>query len=130
MAKRMAAPGAVVHWPLQEGNCVGCHDAHASSEPRLLARAGAALCGECHDLEDRSFAASHARPLKKKTRCWSCHDPHVATNGRLFVQSGVGLCDGCHDRSREGWQRIHLANGAIDSPCGECHKDQHAKPQG
>ena len=95
-----------VHGPIQDGDCMACHKAHASSQIALLAAQypatfyspftpdAYALCFQCHDqslatgLETkdatsfrngtRNLHALHVNDPVKGRTCRACHAPHGA----------------------------------------------------
>ena len=41
--------GKVKHQPVEDGDCMSCHNPHQSPNPKLLLKTGPALCLTCHD---------------------------------------------------------------------------------
>ncbi len=102
------AKGASVHGPVEEGNCVACHQIHGGDFERLLRREysiGAyttfdegsySLCFGCHDRSlaafekaavvtqfrngDRNLHFVHVAKNEKGRTCHVCHDPHAGLN--------------------------------------------------
>ena len=60
-----------------------------------------ALCGDCHDLNDSSFAKAHINIKAAVMDCKSCHDPHASKDPKLFKENvhppfAARSCDDCH----------------------------------
>jgi len=110
-----AFPGKMTrHAPVSEGQCLTCHDPHASARPKLLRLALNDLCFECHDrgafkvhaVVGVDIGGSHplsgpTDPARKGERftCVSCHDPHATDSPSLWrfgVQEPFELCGKCH----------------------------------
>lgn len=86
---------AFVHEPVAEGDCVSCHNPHASRSRKLLT--GEKICLECHDDKDpegKEGLTVH-NPVNA-LKCVSCHDPHASSNAYQLVKKGNALCYGCH----------------------------------
>jgi predicted CXXCH cytochrome family protein len=62
------------HDPAAEGECLECHNPHASDVPFQLRAAGQALCYSCHDEEDITEQEAHQDMGEED--CTTCHDPH------------------------------------------------------
>lgn len=102
------------HAPVAEGQCLTCHDPHASAEPRLLRRALNEQCFECHDREafrvhaivGVDLGGSHptsggADPARNGERftCASCHEAHASDSPFLWrfgARETFDLCGNCH----------------------------------
>jgi predicted CXXCH cytochrome family protein len=88
------------HDPAAE-DCLNCHQPHLSSEPALINQPLQALCGECHDLEEDSFAESHIYIEAAAMNCTTCHAPH-ASKDRKFFKTNMHSpfvkrnCEECH----------------------------------
>ena len=106
-----------VHPPVAGGDCLACHNPHASDAPRLLSQPVPAICQNCHPdknngkhiLAGYGFGDNHPiqgrlDPTRKgrELGCVSCHDPHSSSGRTLFVNdeaSGSGnLCLLCHTK--------------------------------
>lgn len=117
--ERKSFEGKVTHAPVASGQCLTCHDPHASEQAGLLRKAGAALCLDCHSevtkkphvlagfsgrghpLGNQPKATVAQDPLRpgRPFYCASCHDPHRADYPRLArfdSKSTIGICRNCH----------------------------------
>ncbi|MDF1575193.1 MAG: cytochrome c3 family protein [Bacteroidales bacterium] len=114
-------PVSFAHKPVEDGNCLGCHDAHGSSESSLLLAGDPDLCLSFHNREYRSDSTETAnigRLVKGKMTahsaipgggCMSCHQAHGSGFRSLLVDlypeedylpaltENFGLCFLCHD---------------------------------
>lgn len=108
--------GSSVHAPVEEGECLACHDPHGSGRPALARREVNAMCFECH--EAKSFAVhavvgvdlgsghplSGPRDPARKSgafSCASCHDPHATNTPHLWkfgATTTFDLCGHCHQK--------------------------------
>ncbi|MEZ5063781.1 MAG: cytochrome c3 family protein [bacterium] len=78
--------GEVVHAPLEDGECLECHDPHQSRFPSLLKRGDPFenVCFECHDGDDVLESEPHATLTEDRRRCVLCHDPHASSRTALL----------------------------------------------
>ncbi len=53
------AGGKVVHLPVKKGECLSCHDPHASDAKALARAPGNALCAGCHKAQAEAVAVPH-----------------------------------------------------------------------
>ncbi|MEK7798512.1 MAG: cytochrome c3 family protein, partial [Acidobacteriota bacterium] len=86
------------------GNCLGCHDPHASGKSVfLLKKAVPALCNDCHRADQPAFGKQHMNYPVSKARCTSCHDPHGSNNAGIL------------------WATIHPP--VVNKMCNQCHPE-------
>lgn len=111
--------GPVTHGPVAAGNCLACHNPHASDHQGLLRKEPATLCLDCHpDVKKRPHVivgfSSNGHPLGdekrskevfdplrpgKKFYCAACHEPHRSERPRLArFDKGMKSCQGCHKK--------------------------------
>lgn len=80
-------PLAHQHAPALLGDCVRCHDPHASRYDHLVKKARTAeLCAVCHTPDTMPTGAAHAGSGDRD--CASCHDPH-GSDTRHLLRSGI-----------------------------------------
>lgn len=109
------------HTPFANGNCVDCHDPHASDINGMLAMTVEDLCITCHPIgEELSRMQVHA-PVEG-FHCTNCHNPHGSAYRGILVDSQRDLCFTCHPSvarlSGMGVQHGPFANDA----CTDCHE--------
>ena len=105
-----------VHAPVASGDCIACHNPHASSNAKLLKISGAPLCLTCH--EDK-FRHKFGHGPVEAGNCLVCHDPHQSDNRKLLKLGGAELCFSCHDRKGMTGKSVHAPVAKGD--CVACH---------
>ncbi|PKN12843.1 MAG: cytochrome C [Deltaproteobacteria bacterium HGW-Deltaproteobacteria-4] len=115
---------AYQHQPAVDGECLSCHARIAAEHPGTgsksfkLVEKGAALCYQCHDVQNKKKVV-HA-PVAEGD-CTTCHNPHGAAN-RFLLDVGEdqsGLCFDCHDN--ESFNRQSTHGPAAVGACTACH---------
>ncbi|HER62618.1 MAG TPA: hypothetical protein ENO11_01395 [Desulfobacteraceae bacterium] len=80
----------VLHSPVAQGNCTGCHRVHNSAHKALLGRDPAQLCTTCHEPDKAVLpSACFTTPPgydKKEVHCLVCHNPHMGINKSLLTR--------------------------------------------
>ena len=146
------ARATVVHKPVAEGKCAGCHAPHASNYNKLL-KGGpkdVALCYSCHTkMEQQTKSALYKHGPVQQEMCSTCHEPHagyVAKNLRYnfdkkfynpFDLEVYSLCFKCHKETvvldkrttyltnfRNGDRNLHFlhVNRQKGRTCLACHE--------
>jgi predicted CXXCH cytochrome family protein len=114
-----------VHPGEPKGDCLACHDAHASDRPRLVRRAEETLCKDCHAsmIEARRAAGEEPHQPFVGGSCSACHTPHAG--GKSGLKPG-DLCTSCHVGTRPTWAKVKSSHRAfVSGGCTDCH-DAHA----
>jgi predicted CXXCH cytochrome family protein len=95
-----------LHGPLREKNCIACHQAHGSNNPKIL---------------DKAFPATFYEPYKAEAYdlCFACHDKKIVLNEK---STDTGF--------RNGDINLHFlhVNREKGRTCRACH-DEHASNQ-
>ena len=116
------------HKPFTEGECMACHDPHATDIEKVLTSGKTSLCTRCHqksvDMLKKKFV--HA-PVGKK--CYSCHDPHASKNRKILKDSIPDLCWKCHKLDSK-IKQIHAANFSAEVNCLSCHNPHSSDLKG
>ena len=146
------ASATVVHKPVAEGRCAGCHAPHASNYSKLL-KGGpkdVALCFSCHTkMEQQTKGAVYKHGPVQQEMCSTCHEPHagyVAKNLKYnfdkkfynpFDLEVYSLCFKCHKETvvldkrttyltnfRNGDRNLHFlhVNQQKGRTCLACHE--------
>ncbi len=113
-ASAVIAPDRLTHFPAKEGLCMSCHVSHTKGGKSHLAREGAALCGECHEIPAKGAKVVHL-PVAAGD-CVGCHNPHGSKVAANLTQPVPKLCASCHDDA--GHVKDMIADNAM---CTECH---------
>ncbi|NOX37613.1 MAG: hypothetical protein GXO78_08760 [Calditrichaeota bacterium] len=111
---------SVVHSPVEDGDCLTCHDPHGSPNKFFLAYASIdSLCQDCHDLDFQELPVLHG-PVKAG-ECTSCHNPHESDTQALLQEPKPGLCFSCHSEVEEqaGMATLHPP---FEEDCQDCHE--------
>ena len=107
-----------VHQPVDDGDCLACHNPHATNTKGLVKKTAPTLCWDCHDnfLEKAKFKHDVVED------CTSCHNPHQAKEASLLLKNVAKLCGDCHDD--KDLQAVKGHAGAAGKSCTVCH-DPH-----
>jgi len=142
----------VVHKPVAEGRCAGCHAPHASNYSKLL-KGGpkdVALCFSCHTkMEKQAQTAVYKHGPVQQEMCSTCHEPHAGYVGKNlkynfdkkfynpFDLEVYSLCFKCHKETvvldkrttyltnfRNGDRNLHFlhVNREKGRTCLACHE--------
>lgn len=118
--------GAIMHDPVESGDCIACHNPHSSSNEYLLkAEVDARLCEGCHDLDYWQNKKSHGPVAAGK--CLVCHQPHYSKNNMLLIKSSQNLCFSCHEELKEFSHKKNI-HKPFKLNCLSCH-DSHGGTQ-
>jgi predicted CXXCH cytochrome family protein len=106
-----------VHQPVKDGDCLTCHDPHASDQPKLLTQPKKELCLTCH-ADHAEFKHLHG-PVSAG-ECTSCHNPHQSELKHLLVKEDSALCITCHT-DMQGVMTQKGVHPALEGGCTSCH---------
>jgi DmsE family decaheme c-type cytochrome len=112
--------------PLKDGamDCASCHDAHGTSNEKLLRQASVNdLCYSCHQNMRGPFLWEHS-PVREG--CLTCHKAHGSNNPKLLQARITQLCQSCHQQGRH--QTIPGVPASIwvdNKACLNCHQQIH-----
>ena len=115
-----AAAGAHRHPAYERGDCLACHDPHASDRPHLV-RDGTpeASCFVCHTRSRDESKLAHVHGPFKSGDCSSCHVAHEGTISGLLKANGDALCAGCHAAGEMQAKHANVGRGGLE--CLDCH---------
>ncbi len=71
-----------VHYPVEAGECTGCHSPHYSNYPKLLIAEGKEVCLPCHD--DPDVLENEIHISLEETPCYECHNPHGGDDSTML----------------------------------------------
>jgi len=80
------------HTPVQNGNCLGCHDAHAGDDKNLLLLPAKELCWSCHLSLQKQLADATLHPPVRDGQCMECHDPHASDYKNMLLGDNGQVC--------------------------------------
>lgn len=133
------------HQPVEDGQCLSCHEVHGSSNFVILKLPGEELCLSCHPIAQGQALIHSAIP---NGGCSLCHQPHGAEYRSLLVETypedeyvpalteNFELCFMCHDvdlmnaeqtdwatNFRDGDRNLHQLHihGEKGRNCKLCH---------
>jgi predicted CXXCH cytochrome family protein len=105
--------------PVNEGNCVACHNPHQSSQKfQLVGNSLEDLCFSCHDKQMKNKTTLHG-PVKQG-ECIACHLPHSAPYKGLLTEKKEQFCLTCHKKRLEEFTRKH-SHKPTKEDCNSCH---------
>lgn len=116
------------HGPVGVGDCIACHNAHATDTKKLLIAdtANGEVCFQCHADRRDSFNLKQVHaPVKEN--CGKCHDPHSSDHKMQLHKSQNVLCRECHEKtSPQLFKEIKEAktkHAPVDEGrCADCHR--------
>ena len=127
-----------VHTAVRQGSCLSCHEAHASSYPKLIKLPREKLCLECHEVEPLLPKPVRHAPVAEGL-CLDCHDAHGSDAPNLITGSGTATCQKCHDAKAPTGKGTPTAGYRVDlskpvvhkvitqkNDCGVCHEIGHS----
>lgn len=112
----------VVHVPVKDGECTGCHQPHGASGRNLLNLSDdqTDLCMGCHDRTMMTQKFMHG-PVAVGS-CTECHDPHEASEKMLLKGTVRSLCLKCHADFQKSLKEAPVSHPPVkDGPCTSCH---------
>ena len=111
-----------VHSPVEENNCIGCHNPHAAKHPFMLSEGIPDLCYSCHLDEQENFDQfPYIHTAVKQGDCTGCHDPHSSDSKHLQKGEGAQLCYPCHKEEAEEFGKGDIHLPIEEGECSICH---------
>jgi predicted CXXCH cytochrome family protein len=111
--------GKTNHGPVEEGECIVCHDPHQSESKFLITeKTLPELCFTCH--EDNITTQQFVHGPVAGGDCVVCHNPHASQNEFLLVVNRVDLCFSCHEDKKAGFEKKYVHKPVKES-CENCH---------
>ncbi|HIJ78264.1 MAG: hypothetical protein OEY01_03030 [Desulfobulbaceae bacterium] len=116
------------HGPVGAGDCIACHQPHASKNASLLIAPSAKgeVCFQCHKDRQDEFTMKHVhKPVGQD--CNLCHDPHSSDTRFQLHKKADALCAGCHKKlSPKVFDDIETAvykhEPVAQGKCTSCHR--------
>ncbi|MEK7330408.1 MAG: cytochrome c3 family protein, partial [Candidatus Eisenbacteria bacterium] len=111
---------AHAHEAFAKGQCLGCHDPHASDQARLVRDGGpAATCFDCHATAKAEAQAAVVHAPFKQGDCAGCHAAHGGAVAGLLKAEPAALCATCHAPAAMTAKHASVVRG--DLACLDCH---------
>ncbi len=134
-SKRRWMTERYIHGPVATGNCVACHDPHASNHKFFLwAQARMKLCIFCHVEKGKEFASPGYKfhGIIVGLGCNSCHSPHASEYPYQLYAKIIPLCVSCHTEYKKVKVGHPIPGHPISGPrdplrpnkkftCASCH---------
>ena len=123
----------VVHPPVRNGLCLGCHDPASDTEHVFAWKAeGKSMCRQCHAARDMQKVLHN--PVTEGL-CLYCHDPHASDNHVRLRLTVFDTCTQCHPSKRIQNATSATRHGALDPArnplvcvaCHDPHQSDHEK---
>ena len=119
----------VLHQPMVDGDCGGCHGFHSSENPDILIAPKREVCLSCHT--DKKFSGEKwFKHGCLKRGCDSCHDSHSSDFKFQLVTPPGKLCLKCHEDLIKKSDHCRFKHPILDQKnfCLNCH-DAHGSKQ-
>jgi len=114
------------HAPIQDGECMACHNPHGSNNKFQLAEKGAKVCFNCHD--DGIIGGNFVHGPAAVGGCIACHEPHTSDNEKNLRAKGSELCYMCHIEKAEAINKAAFVHSPVAKSCTGCH-NPHSGPK-
>ncbi|RMF61703.1 MAG: hypothetical protein D6748_01035 [Calditrichaeota bacterium] len=109
-----------VHDPVDEGDCLECHNPHGSPNKFMLEEwPPVNLCETCHDSEIWETKIQHG--ALKDGECNLCHNPHQSNVSKLLKKPTPELCFNCHEEQKEQ-NELSTVHSPFEDGCLDCHQ--------
>ena len=123
------------HGPVGAGDCIACHNTHASDNEKLLIapKKDGQLCFQCHSDRKDSFNLKEVHaPVRED--CSKCHDPHSSEHKMQLYKEENELCRDCHAKQNPQMFEEMLSAPFQHQPvsegrCVACHRPHSSNYQ-
>ena len=116
--------GKHVHAPVKEGECVACHNPHASDAPKLLTSAIPELCVTCHaDKAVDGKAVTQHEPFAAGD-CTTCHVPHAGDGPGLLKAVKAATPAPAAQAKAGATAKAAAPVAAVNALCFTCHEEE------
>jgi predicted CXXCH cytochrome family protein len=118
-------PKKAMHAPVEEGECLACHNPHGSPNKFQLVSKGGKLCFDCHDEEIMEGNFVHGPAAVGG--CIACHEPHTADFSKNLRANPPELCYMCHEDKAEVIHKAEFVHKPVSEDCTKCHNPHSAE---
>ncbi len=108
------------HPPFKKGNCLSCHEPHASKYAGIIRQETPKLCPSCHSLTKWVKRKNQHPPFEKRF-CASCHSPHATDVYNHLRQEPKELCTSCHRNIARQFNLPFKMKPFEEGKCPKCH---------
>lgn len=112
------------HAPAEAGECLTCHNPHASGNKSLLTSDKQNLCMQCHNLNLEGKKSKHSPVFD--WNCQECHDPHQSENNFFLKEKKPDFCFNCHEDLKKATS-YSSQHPPFQDDCGNCHQPHAAE---
>ncbi len=101
----------IEHGAMEAGECILCHNPHASNQRRLIKAPNGEECLFCHE-DQVPEPGERSHGIIQLIGCEACHEPHGGDRPMFLRKTGNDLCRACHDpeialdQEKEGMIRL------------------------
>lgn len=120
-----AMASAFPHQPINDGDCIACHNPHVSRFAALLKDRPGILCGSCHPEAIAAAQQTQVHQPFAEGRCTECHQPHGGDFDNLLLAQTSELCASCHSQTTSWASKQVQHTPFAQGRCASCH-DPHA----
>lgn len=113
------------HPPFATGQCLSCHDPHASQTQPTLKAPGEQLCFSCHQNVAKALSEPVQHPPFTAGNCAACHSPHASKQAGQLRAPLQEVCFTCHAgpmARMPGWHKP-----VQEGWCADCHQPHGGK---
>jgi len=115
--------GEFIHFPVEDGDCVACHNPHGGNNKFFVkGTAEAETCFTCHENDKTNKKFVHG-PVNVG-ECASCHDPHSSNYKFQLKFAPEELCFQCHTDKKQDLEKT-VVHAPLYDGCTTCH-DPHS----
>jgi predicted CXXCH cytochrome family protein len=120
-ASKLEQFGALLHPPVENGQCTTCHTPHGSSIAPTLKAEPPELCFTCHrSIADKAFTSQVQHPPAVQGNCLACHSPHGSDSVGQLKAPLKEVCYTCHAGPMAQMNSWHRP--VQEGWCSSCHE--------
>ena len=110
------------HAPFESGDCETCHAAAKEGKVVLTNTDSRALCVTCHSEQAEQMQKATVQHPGAQGECIACHSPHASKSDRLLSPDPVKVCENCHSEQAQLHKTAPVLHpAAFRDGCFTCH---------